>query len=290
MKGPGDGFLWLASYPKSGNTWFRVFHTNLVRDADKPADINELLCRQMASSRVWFDDYAGVESSDLLPEEIERLRPRVYELAAAEGRADLVVKVHDAFTRNGQGEWLFPPGATRAALYILRNPLDVAVSFAHHLGCGFDKVIGQMADPSYCLCRKPARIVTQLRQRLLTWSDHVTSWVDGLGEKLHLLRYEDMVLRPVETFLAAARFAGLPDERARVEKALLFSQIEELQAQERRHGFREKCVKAESFFRKGKIGAWRECLSGGQVERIIRDHRSVMERFGYLDDRGEPVF
>ena len=37
-----SGIIWLASYPKSGNTWFRVFLTNLLEEKDQPADINDL--------------------------------------------------------------------------------------------------------------------------------------------------------------------------------------------------------------------------------------------------------
>ena len=40
------------------------------------------------------------------------------------------------------------------------------------------------------------------------------------------------------------------------------------------------------FFRKGKIGSWRESLTPGQVERIILDHGEVMRRFGYLAAEG----
>jgi hypothetical protein len=70
---------WLASYPKSGSTWFRVFHANLVRDGDEPVSINELDDTLHAGSRALFDETTGVEASDLTADEIDRLRPRVYE-------------------------------------------------------------------------------------------------------------------------------------------------------------------------------------------------------------------
>jgi len=124
----------------------------------------------------------------------------------------------------------------------------------------------------------------------LSWSGHVTSWVEGLGARLHLMRYEDMALTPLETFTRAVRFAQLPDDPARVQKALRFSDIRELQKQEQTHGFKEKHHKAGTFFRKGKTGSWREVLTDRQVQRIIHDHRAVMKRFGYLGDHDEPLF
>ena len=66
--------IWLASYPKSGNTWMRTFLTNYWRDAAEPVDINSLEGGPIASARRVFDDAVGVEASDLTPAEIERLR------------------------------------------------------------------------------------------------------------------------------------------------------------------------------------------------------------------------
>ena len=57
--------FWLASYPKSGNTWMRILLTNYMRNADEPADINRLDGGPIASARQVFDDNVGVEASVL---------------------------------------------------------------------------------------------------------------------------------------------------------------------------------------------------------------------------------
>jgi aryl sulfotransferase len=285
--------IWLASYPKSGNTWFRAFYTNLIENKDAPIGVNELKPRYMASSRTLFDDYVGLESADLTADEIECLRPRMYEtISSVEGKAEnpIFMKVHDAYTSTSNGRLLVSRQATRGAIYFVRNPLDIAVSFAHHSHCEINTIIERMADKSYCLCSKSDRIVDQLRQRLSSWSSHVTGWVDGLGDNLHLMRYEDMVFNPIETFTSAVRFAGLPDDPKRIQKALRFSDIRELQKQEQAYGFKEKSPKAESFFRKGGTGSWREVMTDRQSRQIIQDHRVVMKRFGYLNNNDEPVF
>lgn len=293
MESCNGNIIWLASYPKSGNTWFRAFYTNLISDKDTPASLNELKPSLIASGRSPFDDYTGVESSDLSREEIERLRPRVYEtLSRVEGKGGepVYIKIHDAFTRTSDGSLLVSPQATRGAIYFLRNPLDVAVSFAHHMACDIDTVINRMADETYCLNTSTNRLSNQFSQRLLTWSNHVTGWVDGMRGYLHLMRYEDMVRSPLETFTAAVRFVQLPDNQDRIQKALQFSDIRKLQRQEQAHGFKEKYSKADSFFRKGKVGSWRGVLTGRQVQQIIQDHRIVMKRFGYLNDNDVPLF
>lgn len=293
MEIQNGGIMWLASYPKSGNTWFRAFYTNLIRDLDTPVSIDELESRYLSASRRLFDDYAGVESSDLTQDEIERLRPRVYEtICRVEGKKEnpIFMKIHDAFTRSSDGTLLISSLATRGTIYLLRNPLDVAVSFAHHNACDIDTMIRLMSDESYCLCPRSDRLVNQFRQRLLSWSAHVTGWVDSLGTRLHLMRYEDMVHNTLETFTNAVHFAQLPDDPVRIQKALRFSDIRELQRQEQAHGFKEKSTKADTFFRKGETGSWRYVLTDRQAQQIINDHRIAMKRFGYLNEKDEPLF
>lgn len=66
-----SGIVWLASYPKSGNTWLRVFLANSLRNAETPADINALETGHIASARNLFEELAGVEASDLTSAQIK---------------------------------------------------------------------------------------------------------------------------------------------------------------------------------------------------------------------------
>jgi aryl sulfotransferase len=136
---------------------------------------------------------------------------------------------------------------------------------------------------------QPNQLSVLLRQGLLTWSGHVMSWVDDADFPVHVMRYEDMLCQPQATFAAAMRFAGLPNDAARLHKALTFSHFALLQAQEYAHGFKEKPATAALFFRQGTMGAWRDVLTNRQMARLIRDHGEVMRRFGYLNDAGEVV-
>ncbi|MBI2425362.1 MAG: sulfotransferase domain-containing protein [Candidatus Hydrogenedentes bacterium] len=284
-----SGTYWLASYPKSGNTWFRIFLTNLIRDAEEPVHINQLDATPIFSARVLFDEFTGVDSANLTHEETARLQPRVYEFLARDDAAPRYRKIHDAYTLLEDGSPLIPTEATLGALYFIRNPLDVAVSFAHHGAIPIDRSIARMANASFTFCDETDRLLQQLPQRLLTWSEHVKSWVDQCAVPVHVMRYEDMKRAPLKTFSAAARFAHLPDDAGRIQKALENSDIKELQRQEAETVFRERAPKAESFFRKGEAGSWRESLSEAQVERILADHGEIMQRFGYLDASGNIV-
>lgn len=283
--------VWLASYPKSGNTWFRVFLSNFLRDADTPVGINQLGDGPMASERAAFDAAVGYDSSEMRADEIERLRPEVYLHQARTATETIYCKVHDACTRLPDGRPLIPPAATQCALYFVRNPLDICVSFAHHAGHEeFDRIIRRMADPTHALFADHQHELNQLPQKLLTWSGHVSSWTEAPGIRVRTVRYEDLKLKAEETFAAAVRFIGLSDDPERVQKAIAFSRFEELRRQEEASGFAEKQPQAQAFFRRGEIGSWRGVLSPAQAQRVIDDHREVMARMGYLSPAGEPVF
>jgi aryl sulfotransferase len=285
-----SGIFWLASYPKSGNTWFRIFLTNLQRNTGTPADINALNTTPIASARELFDDAVGYEAGDLTPEEVDRLRSRVYESLAASTDETLFLKIHDAYSMTDADEPLVPTRATQGALYFIRNPLDVCVSFAHYGACEVEAALRAMSDDAYALGAQRDRLPPQLRQRLLSWRQHVLSWVERPPFPVLVIRYEDMHCRPMETFTRATAFAGLPQDPERIGRALRQSAFAEVQRQEQAHGFRERVPRAASFFRQGSVGSWRQQLTPEQAERLVDAHRDVMRCFGYLTDDDKPVF
>lgn len=282
------GIYWIASYPKSGNTWFRTFLHNLWSNTDAPVEINELATGSVASSRSWIDNVVGFEVSDLTHEEIDRIRPDVYRWAL---QADEIGyhKIHDAYQIGADGVPLTSAEGTLGALYIVRNPLDVAPSFANHNRSSIDAAINLMGNSEGVLSGSRTRLHRQVRQVLKSWSGHVASWVEAPGLTCHVLRYEDMHATPQKSFGAAAAFLGLPHDAERVQRAVEFSAFEELSRQEAEKGFRERPPRIEKFFLNGKTGGWREKLTAEQVSRIITDHGPMMRRFGYLDAEGQPV-
>jgi aryl sulfotransferase len=283
--------IWLASYPKSGNTWFRIFLSNLLDDKEDPTDINNISSTHgIASARNIFDEITGIEASDLSHDEVDVLRPGLYNTISDEAQRTLFIKVHDAYTFLPDKSPLFPPSATKGIIYIIRNPLDVAVSNSNHNSCTVQQSIDLMGVENNGLCAKNKRLKDQLRQKIGTWSDHVTSWTNAPEQKIHIIRYEDMKLSPLKTFTAAVEFAGLDFDRKAVEAAIEKSSFEEMQKQEKEKGFKERPIGAPSFFRKGEAGSWREHLTAEQAKQIIQDHSRVMQAHGYLTTEGKIVF
>jgi aryl sulfotransferase len=270
---------WLASYPKSGNTWLRIFLASLV--SGRAADINALpFIGRMASAHVAFDAALGISSADLSLEQQVNLRPRAYEVWAAEADRPLYCKAHDAYHLTPSGEPLFPAAVTRGAIYVVRDPRAVAVSFASLKVEPIDRAIARMDDPNHMLSGSIRRLQSQMRQRLLRWSEHVESWL-AAPFPVHLLRYEDMHADPHAAFAASAAFLGLPHGPGQIAAAVAASSFSRLQAQEREQGFVEKPQRLPAFFREGRTDGWRRALTPEQAARIVAAHGRVMRRLGY---------
>lgn len=284
-----QGIFWLASYPKSGNTWFRAFLQNLQADSDRPISINDLATGDIASSRTWLDETLGFDTADLYPDEIERLRPQVYTWTAAQQAGYSYHKIHDACWQLDSGEWLVSQQATVGALYFIRNPLDVAISFANHLNTTIDQAIKKLNDPAMCFSKDKRRSLnSQTEQHLLSWSQHVASWVDSGAVETLAIRYEDMKHASLATFTRAAAFLRLPTDSEKIAKALRFADFNLLQTQENQHMFKERPPDTERFFRKGIAGDWQHTLTTQQIDMIISCHHAMMQRFGYVDATGNP--
>jgi hypothetical protein len=261
----------------------RILLTNYLRNENVPADINRLEGGPIASSRIWFDEWTGVEASSLGDTLIEQLRPHVYRCMALEEEETLYMKVHDAWKRTDRGEGLFPAEITAGVIYIIRNPLDMAKSCAHHWGVPLEQAVENLCNPHYSLSRTVGGISDQLQQYLGSWSNHVTSWIDDSGLPVHVVRYEDLLYDTVDFFSKVVRYCGLPYDLDRIQKAVAFSDFSELQRQEKVNSFQETPPKAlGAFFRRGQAGSWRDELPVKLAKLLISTHGETMHRFGYL--------
>lgn len=263
--------IWLASYPKSGNTWVRLFFRAYLAGI---TDINERLELESKDDVIWqdYEKVSPVPLEKVLPGDVFFLRPAaLYGLNAA-GHMRLV-KTHCA-NRSMNVIPLIPGGLTRGALYIVRDPRDVAVSYAAHLGVSVDDAITEMAQNRFLLGPPPNE---NLAQYASNWSDNAASWTRGeLAFPVLVLKYEDMP----GNFGQAVRFIGEELDEDRLAEAIEAVSFENVRKQEDEHGFVERPPHMKNFFRAGK-STWREVLTKDQVARIEGDHGETMQRLGY---------
>ena len=288
--------IWLASYPKSGNTWMRLLLDALQGDEDGFVDdhgVRELgLARvgsqPFASSRAAFEQYTGLVASDLTSGEQRALRPMVDDAVDDESTRPWFRRIHDALLSGAHESPIVGLRATRGAVYIVRDPRDVAVSFAHHVGRDHGWAVQELGNPRAALAASSRSTIRQLPQSLSTWSEHVRSWLDHELFTTLVVRYEDMQAAPARELTRVAEFAGLDATADDVLEAVRMARFDRLQRHESDHGFLERPPRSERFFRRGIAGAWRDELEPQLADRIVAEHADMMVRLGYSVDSAAP--
>ena len=181
----GD-IIWLASYPKSGNTWMRTFLHNLLMNRKEPADINELNKFCLGEDKAEFYNHFDPRPlSTLTEEEIAALRPKVHELLTQAFPDNVFVKTHSILGKSKEVDFITME-LTAGAIYMLRNPLDVAISFAHHFGLTIDQSIENIGNESNAT---PTTDLNAL-QLWSSWSTNVKSWTRKPVSGLHVVRVQ----------------------------------------------------------------------------------------------------
>ena len=280
---PG-GILWLASYPKSGNTWVRIFLENLFRNAAEPVSINELNVvafgdaqRQLYQMLI---DRPLDELSDL---DILKLRPVLQEKLASRSETS-IVKTHN---RMGfvDDVPIISLQHTMGAIYVVRNVFDVTVSFAAHYNTPMDEAVRSVCRETMHTTTTKAAVI----QYLGPWGDHYRGWTEVPGFEPLVLRYEDLRAKPFKEFSRIVKFLKIPANPDRIKRAIRFSNFEEVSKQEKQEGFRERVRADQTFFREGKVGGWRRSLSDDHVAQLVEAHGDVLRELRYIDKHGKPT-
>jgi hypothetical protein len=285
----GDGYWYLASYPKSGNTWCRAFIAQVQRltnssDIQKPLNLNEdLNTGIIVSSRHWIDDQLGINSCDLSVQETDRLRSKAGKSMIIYADSDRYHKVHDSFmSPDSNGFPVVCTEGCNGVVYITRNPEDIVVSLSHFYSWSIDECVQSLLDPNAALLSDVNHGSNQVRQHLGRWDQHVRSWISQDTLPILLIRYEDMINKPLKTFTSIASFLHLEDNSTIVRLAIDATSINRMKELEQRlRRFREKPDSCKTFFRSGKIGEGAEQMDLSQRLMLYTKFADTMDLLGY---------
>lgn len=268
--------FWIASYPKSGSTWMRLM---LSAYLEGRCDINRIMGSQGDTDGYPLQCVAPRPASELHLVERLALRPaQLLHMAEASTMRPVVVKTHHLNQRL-EGFDTIPPALTLGAVYIVRDPRDVAVSYAEHMGLSLDAAIANMAHPDSTLKDKDS---IDPKTVLRSWSEHVESWVGDNAFPVNVIPYEEMLKDPKWALGAFLDAMGLKINGIRLERAVEQTRFEKIKAQEQASGFVEKSPKSDAFFKRGKSGGWRAILTEKQSAKIEADHAAMMKQLGYI--------
>jgi len=265
---------WLASYPKSGNTWVRMF---LNAYTNKSFKLNS------DYQYVWHDFQPGMMQL-ICPIAIDNLSIEEQYLyhAATIYNTSLTYPAKCFKTHNAKIAVNYMPAIpltiSQAAIYIVRDPRDVCVSVANHFGYSIDASIEFMNNIKQGIEFRD----TKLTHILLTWSEHVKSWTEN-NKSLDCLviRYEDLLTKTDYAFSEILKVLNIPIEQKKLKRAIFDTSFKKLQKLEKEEGFNE-AVDGVQFFKTGVAGNWENVLNKDQAAKIENDHKEVMEFYGYL--------
>jgi hypothetical protein len=262
MSGVRRNIVWIASYPKSGNTWARFLACNLI--------------------------FGRQESAAAL----SILAPDVHESGAliASSTAGLLAKTHFAFSSRMPFN-----NRTAAAVYLVREPADVLISNYHYSRRGGEESDTQKAFDDYVETFIRSRGDPRwIEFGMGSWEDNVRSWLDPRHPFPVLrLRYEDLVCDPIRCCESLARLIrpnSSPDEIRQAVSSSSFQrmrEVEESDIREKRPGIFYKPYLQQSidsglrFMRSGVAGQGVTRLSPEQRARLRTTFQPLLAKLGY---------
>jgi hypothetical protein len=264
-------FRWLASYPKSGNTWVRLA-VHAYRTGS--ADINRMGNISDTCRAAW--QAASLQPLEKITEGMALMvRPaamlNLQKIIASIPYERPLIKTHAANVCVCDISQI-PTPITYGAVHIVRDPRDVVVSWAHHFDVTYDQAIYSLNDPGN------ATSPDNMLQVITSWSNHTATWQQAHNAKTW--RYEDMLADPRTAFRQIIEHIDDEVDEDRLQTALEMTSLDALKAAESEKGFAE--AKNGAFFRSGKVGGYKDVLTGKQISRIERAHGDKMREFGYL--------
>lgn len=281
----------IASYPRSGNTWVRTFLFHLFRDQGHISGTATL--RQVESLLPW-DAHPGLyrlalghDVGELDPAAALAARPRIHRWLSTHLKTPPAIKTHSLFG-HVCGSPLFDMDVTQGALYLVRNPLDVIPSLAKLLGKTVDEAIEIAERPLYVHAGIPEGTdeveAPKAPDLWGNWSQNVLSWTKGGPSGTLVIRYEDLVSDQPKWFSVICADMGLSFTNDEIIRAMDSASLKRI---------KERIESSEARppgWNRGVVGSgtdvrYEDKLTQDQAKRIVDTHGNVMQAFGYIDER-----
>ena len=182
--------IWLASYPKSGNTWLRAILSSLInsRNGEFNFDYLKLITNFEQSFYYEFVKKLNMDDFNSLRElkTISKYWIKA-QLEFNEKNIVRIFKTHSAnisFLDNHYTNSINSKGL----IYMIRDPRDVVISYANHLNKSIDQTINIIQSINALTYSGDSNYPGILS----TWEYHVSSWINFPVPKI-VTKYEDLI-------------------------------------------------------------------------------------------------
>ncbi len=282
--------IWLASYPKSGNTWVRSFLTSLLYNKKNEANLKDLVNIQQYPLRSHFtnlvskiDDLSELSSNWILSQKIINQDKKIKFFKTHHA----LCKFKNSYFTNGE--------VSLGVVHIVRDPRNVISSILYHYSKKnyeeakdflFDerKAIGKRFDPN------DPEVNRNIFTVLSSWKNHYTSWKQFKKNYL-LIKYEDLLSNPNDEFYNLSNYISkllnIEFENNKINHAIKSNSFENLKKLEKEGGFEEAVSDKETgekkeFFNLGPANDWSKLLSSELRESIEKEFEVEMRELGYI--------
>ncbi len=275
--------IWLASYPKSGNTWVRLFLNSLIFSSDAAVNINETKIAQFPT-RKYFKNFTN--NTDDIKEIIKNTNN-----AQSEINSDNKIrffKTHSAFWKISKYSFTDDKN-TIGTIHIVRDPRNVITSIKNHYNHeSYERALKFIKDEDNTIGVKGSKRGEDLPTIVSSWKFHYNSWksITSFKSKYILIKYENLLNNPIDEFRKIAEFikeiAPIKFDKKNILKAIENTNFENLKKQEESRGFKEAPKNNNKFFHLGPKNNWKDLLDKSIKDEIEVSFKNEMKDLGYL--------
>lgn len=276
--------VWLASYPKSGNTLLRSILSTYFYSPDGVFDFKYTYLIRQFPVRKQFEKI-GLDSSD--EQMVFKNFIKAQEMINNENKKIKFLKTHSQYFHNG--DFIFTNGQNSlCAIYIVRDPRNVITSYAHHSGLDIQSTYESIIDKDRCsaLTEKHCKIF------MGSWGSNYNSW-KILGKKVLIIKYEDLINKKKTTLLRIFKFLkefGFDFsniDMIKLNKVIKTTEFETMKNLEKKKTFFESKIHPETgqiipFFNLGPKNNWKKNLDEKIRINIESIFEKEMKELGYL--------
>ena len=284
-------FIWLASYPKSGNTMLRLFLSSYFFTQDGVLKDFSLL-KHIVSLNKEEVLHRFKKHSDILnrlkdnPSLIsEYWNPIQKEIISRDINKIFFMKTHNAnitYKNNAFTNEKF----TRCFVYVIRDPRSVLISMMNHYKLESHDVAKKYLMNDSAITKVHNGLLPEI---MLSWKSHYLSWKNFLinNKDLGIIkRYEDMVCKPEETFFEIINFIcdknNLLIDNKKFYNSLESIKFTKLKTMEQNNKFPESVSDNQNFFRKGLVDEWKNSLPKNIISEIENEYQDVLLDLEYI--------
>ena len=276
--------IWIASYPKSGNTYLRSFLASYYFSKKGKFDF-KLLMNVPQFPSIRFSQKDSLSFNDAAKNWIENQR------FFFDKQSLFFLKTHNSLNKFNNFEFT-TANETVGAIYIVRDPRNVITSMCNHYSFSIKNAFERMLDDNASLSEKAANGDSSNYTYLGSWSQHYKSWKNNNKFKVLFIKYEDLKDNKEIIFEKIINFIEELKNNKKIEfnKNKFFNSINStnfvnLKNKENNEGFEENYISKEgkkiNFFNMGFKNDWRKLLPQDTAEKISHQFEKELKELGY---------